>query len=84
MNTATSIALPTFTFSNNIVSSISAFTINFQYPIPTELSCFIEIVFPTDFPIDQSRISSYEGTGFFNNDGTADNSLDSSYISWTG
>ena len=85
MDTATAISTPTFEFGDNKVSTITSLKITFTYPIPTELFCYISIEFPTDLPIILSNIKGYKGTGFFNNDDTnAPNTLDGSYISWSG
>ena len=82
MDTPTQIGIATFSFSDNVVSTYSDFKLSFTYPIPTELNCFIEIVFPVDLPIDQSKITGYSGTGFFQNDATT--ALPSGYVSWSG
>ena len=48
MSIPTTITTPTYSFGTNIVTTLTGFTISFTYPIPTELNCYIEIIFPSD------------------------------------
>lgn len=56
-----------------------------NYPIPTEVNCFIEITLPSDITVPSGSLK-YYGTGLFNNDGvaTAPFTLSNGYVSNTG
>lgn len=59
MDTETLITSASAVFAANTVSLSTSLTITIQYPIPTELDCFIEITIPSDIPVDQSKIQNY-------------------------
>ena len=52
MDTATAITTASGSFGANVVSTSTSLTISINYPIPTELNCFVEIVIPSDIPVN--------------------------------